>query len=303
MEKPLFSIIIPHKNCPHLLQKCIDSIPKRNDLEIIIVDDNSNKEKVDFEHFPGLDNNNIKVIFTKEGKGAGYARNIGINYAQGKWLLFADADDWYEPNINNLFEKYASDNVHDLVYLNAQYVDENNKIFPFYMSRYISNYLKRKILSEKVLRYGVWTPWTRMVKRSFVEKYQMKFEEIPLANDMKFCLDCSYNTENFDVFPEIVYNYYKPSCGSLTDKHYTHETYMLRLNIKMELNRFYTVVDYPFKWPLWTALSLHRFKTREEKALAKKIRKNFLNNIGGYNFFKDTYYTLFFVFGKILHII
>ena len=49
-----YTIIIPHKNTTDLLRKCIDSIPKRNDVQVIIVDDNSDADKVDFEHFPGL---------------------------------------------------------------------------------------------------------------------------------------------------------------------------------------------------------------------------------------------------------
>lgn len=298
-----FSVIIPHRNCMELLQRCIDSIPKRDDLQIVIVDDNSDTEHVDFEHFPGLGQKNTKVIFTKEGKGAGYARNVGMEYALGKWLLFADADDWYEPCINELFEKFKFDDACDLVYLNAQCIDDDKKTFPFCVSKYISNYLNKKFLSEKVLRYGVWTPWTRMVRKSFVKKHCLRFEEIQLANDMKFGLACSYNADKFDVYPDIVYNYYKPSCGSLTDKHYTPETYMLRLNLKIKLNKFYATVGYPFKWPLWTALSLHRFKTKEDKALARKTRKAFLKDKGGYDILKDLYYTFLYACGKLLNII
>jgi len=65
-----YSIIIPHKNTPDLLQKCIDSIPHREDVQIIVVDDNSDEDKVDFEHFPGLNEKATEVYFTKEGKGA-----------------------------------------------------------------------------------------------------------------------------------------------------------------------------------------------------------------------------------------
>ena len=82
-----FSIIIPHKNLPHLLQRCLDSIPARDDLEIIVVDDDSSEELVDFKSFPGTDRPDVKVIFDKQSKGAGAARNIGINKATGKWLL------------------------------------------------------------------------------------------------------------------------------------------------------------------------------------------------------------------------
>lgn len=49
-----YSFIIPHRNVPHLLQRCIDSIPKRDDIQIIIVDDNSDPKIVNFECFPKL---------------------------------------------------------------------------------------------------------------------------------------------------------------------------------------------------------------------------------------------------------
>ena len=42
-----FTFIIPHKNIPSLLQRCIDSIPQREDVHIVVVDDNSDSCQVD----------------------------------------------------------------------------------------------------------------------------------------------------------------------------------------------------------------------------------------------------------------
>ena len=61
-----YSIIIPHKNSPLLLERCLESIPIRDDLQIIIVDDNSDPEVVNFSKFPGLDRLNTEVYFTKD---------------------------------------------------------------------------------------------------------------------------------------------------------------------------------------------------------------------------------------------
>ena len=58
-----------------------------DEIQIIIIDDNSNSESVDFSHFPGNGRKNTEVLFTKEGKGAGYARNIGLSHARGKWII------------------------------------------------------------------------------------------------------------------------------------------------------------------------------------------------------------------------
>ena len=55
-----YSIIIPHKNIPALLQRCLDSIPSREDIQIIVVDDNSSSTEVNFTKFPG--NNRKDVV-------------------------------------------------------------------------------------------------------------------------------------------------------------------------------------------------------------------------------------------------
>lgn len=117
-----YSIIIPHKNIPNLLQRCLDSIPNREDVQIIVVDDNSDPNIVDFDKFPGLNRSNVEVIFTKEGKGAGYARNTGIKYVKGKWLLFSDADDYFSENVNRLFDDYEN-SVMDVIYIPYKTID------------------------------------------------------------------------------------------------------------------------------------------------------------------------------------
>ena len=58
-----FSIIIPTKNIPDLLQRCLESIPQRSDIEIIVVDDNSDREIVDVKNYPGTNNQQVKIIF------------------------------------------------------------------------------------------------------------------------------------------------------------------------------------------------------------------------------------------------
>ncbi len=47
-------------------------------------------------HFPRWKGQRYEYYLTKEGKGAGYARNIALDYALGEWLVFADADDFFQ---------------------------------------------------------------------------------------------------------------------------------------------------------------------------------------------------------------
>ena len=67
-----YSIIIPSKNLPDLLQRALDSIPRRDGIQVIVVDDASDPGVVDFSAYPGLDDPHVEVVFTKEARGAGY---------------------------------------------------------------------------------------------------------------------------------------------------------------------------------------------------------------------------------------
>jgi glycosyltransferase involved in cell wall biosynthesis len=113
-----YSIIIPHKNTPKLLTRLLNSIPTRDDIEIIIVDDNSSDAIVNFEEFPGIQKKNVTVLFSrKENKGAGYARNYGMAAANGKWLMFADSDDLYnKEKFTETIDKHLSSDADIIFY-------------------------------------------------------------------------------------------------------------------------------------------------------------------------------------------
>ena len=208
-----YSIIIPHKNCPELLDRCLDSIPDRDDLQIIIVDDNSEKK-------PVVKRKDVEVVLLngKQAKGAGRARNIGLEKARGKWLLFADADDCYTDYLPKFLDRFANDNTTDIVYFNAYMFDDNGKVMPLKIERFIKNFTEGKKNAEQDLRYGFWTPWTRMVKREIVEKNAIKFEEVQIGNDAMFGLKVGMASNTIGIEKEMVYGYYKWPNGSKTER-------------------------------------------------------------------------------------
>lgn len=291
-----FSFIIPHKNCPNLLKRCVDSIPVRDDVQIIVVDDNSDEGKK-----PIIDRKEVEVILldSEHSKGAGRARNVGLKYAHGKWLLFADADDYYTEDINVILNKYANDEITDMVILNAQQVDEYGNISSLSINRYISNYLKHRFYSEKVIRYGLWTPWSRMVKKELVDKYSLKYEEVPTGNDMMFCLYCSKYSKTIDVEKTIVYNYLKPTGRSLTNS-YSKEMSSIKPKVDRTFRRrtFYKGVNYAF----------HPSHIRS-RYIAYKTNKKFLRLYNtclreySYSFFEDIINHIRIQIGRMLRIL
>lgn len=200
-----YSIIIPHKNIPSLLRRCLDSIPERDDLEIIVVDDNSKEDTI--RDLQTIHRNNLQIIYTKEGKGAGFARNVGISKAQGKWILFADADDFYEKEFNTFLNDYRNSNV-DCIYFSVTSVnsDTYEKGFrDFLYDDYIAKYNPMKPHSEEWIMFNKWEPWNKMISHELLKKKHIQFEEISRCNDMLFSMFVSLYTKNFKILKQKLY--------------------------------------------------------------------------------------------------
>ena len=63
---PLFSIIIPHYDIPDLLMRCLKSIPVSEDIQVIVVDDNSPDADTYLEKYPELSRPYLEFIHTTE---------------------------------------------------------------------------------------------------------------------------------------------------------------------------------------------------------------------------------------------
>ena len=183
-----FSIIIPHKNIPKLLDRCLNSIPIRDDVQIIVVDDNSDPKKVDFTGFPGLDRSNTEVYFTKESKGAGFARNIGLTKAKGKWLIFADSDDFFNDCFKRLLDSYKDVDA-DLIYFQTNSVDndslEKKNSRGVYYNYWIIKSLEKGEV-EDIIRYRIHPPWGKFFSHKLIKDFNIKFDEVITSNDVMF---------------------------------------------------------------------------------------------------------------------
>ena len=99
-----FSVIIPHRDSVKTLKRLFDTIPCNPDIEIVLVDNSDfpiTKEDVNI-------NRDYKLCWADPKRFAGGARNVGIENAHGKWLVFADADDYFTPNAFDDFYKFAN---------------------------------------------------------------------------------------------------------------------------------------------------------------------------------------------------
>ena len=186
-----FTIIIPHRNIPELLERLIRSIPEREDLEIIVVDDHSDGDIVDFGVFPGKDRKNFLLLSNDGENGAGHARNYALPYATGKWILFADSDDFYNKGFDEFLDDYVNSDA-DVIYFNANSVDTDtfepcNRAD--HLNNFINEYIKDQETGELIMRHMFTEPWCKMIRRSVIVDNRITLDDTSIHEDVKFsCL-------------------------------------------------------------------------------------------------------------------
>jgi len=227
-----FSIIIITWNAKHFLEKCLDSVYRRNkdyDFELIIIDNNSIDGTVKFikENYP-----NAVLIQNDKNRGVAPARNQGFKVANGKYVLILDVDT--ELITENAFEKLA------------EYMDKNKSvgvlgpklIFPggelqltcrkfpsiwvkifnrFEMIPFIRNlrFLREHyMLNEdhnKILNVDYVIGAFQLIRKSLLDKIGYYDESIFYGpEDIDFCLRAKKNKYKVVYYPDIVlYHFYQ----------------------------------------------------------------------------------------------
>lgn len=269
-----YSIIIPHKNTPDLLQKCLDSIPRSEDIQIIVVDDNSDADKVNFKLFPGIDDPTVEVYLTKEGRGAGYARNIGMSHAVGKWLVFADADDFFNPCFAEAMDDFR-DVECDVVFFKGTSIK-----LPDGSPSNRGDEFNRRV--DIALQTGDYTlpllfssPWKKFFLRSFIVDNYIYFNEVQWGNDVVFMAKVARAAERCNASPLEIYCFTESSNSLMTNKSLRQA--LVRLNQECQqvivLRPKYGKEESLYYWLFYTWLNVYKMsKIKAIENLPKTLK-------------------------------
>ena len=231
-----YSIIVPYRDKYELFLKAVDSIADRKDIQIIIVD-NSPRQLSDDE-IPVKKLSEITYVTSSITGGAGCARNVGLKYAEGEYLLFLDADDYFTPGAFAAFDRYL-DKKYDIVFFNLTSI----RLYDGTMSsRHVqySNHLKDwiKTNDERWLRYRWPIPIAKMYLTSFVKEGGFTFEEIPVQNDAWFSCVTGHSAARITGDMDIVYCITEGNVGQSLTKTITRENAFIRYCTRIRINLF-----------------------------------------------------------------
>ena len=178
------SIIVPIYNVEQYIRKCLDSILRQGihdaEYEVILVNDGSKDGSVaiceeycqKYSHFR---------LINQENQGVSVARNNGIVHAQGKYIVFVDADDYLLDNgLNLAFEHFRERDDIDVIHYYSSYDNwEKNEI---------DNTIDFDGMGhDYILKVGLPSfCWLCFYRKEFLDKHQLRFKKYIVGEDQLF---------------------------------------------------------------------------------------------------------------------
>lgn len=209
---PFVSVIIPVYNVEKYLEQCIESVlnQKLNNAEIILVDDGSPDGCPQICDKYANRHSCIKVIH-KENGGLSSARNAGISAAEGKYIIFMDSDDWWNPDINvqsmlnyvaenqttEMFLFTGYDYITDVGFLKRNEHDNLKNIRTDDVEHYYSDLLSNGNLEVSAA--------TKIISKSFLVNEGLYFQEGILSEDNQWMIRVLRKLRTVKIIDEPLY--------------------------------------------------------------------------------------------------
>lgn len=206
MKNPTVSIIVPVYNTGRYLRTCLCSVARQTlgDVEVVIVDDGSTDGSTSICDEFGMRYG--WTVIHQQNQGLSIARNVGIDHANGNYLLFVDSDDHIAPSLCEEVCKYASETGADLVRF---FYCEDTKIG---MRELKSQYrLPEGRIDTDVDRlrcaYAAGPMvWKFLIKRDILTP-ELRFVAGAVYEDMDFTARLALLSRNMHVYHECLYRY------------------------------------------------------------------------------------------------
>lgn len=186
LEEKKISIIIPAYNVEKYIAKCLDSVINQSykNLEVIVVDDGSKDRTGCIIDDYSAKDNRIRAVHQPNG-GSPNARNTGMKYANGDYVMFLDSDDWIEPKCCKVIVSEMQKDKADLVFF-EYYKEYKNKTVQ------MKTYPHEKLIynrdgKQEFFLYDMRTitPWGKIYSAEILHKCEYN-ESLRTAEDVEF---------------------------------------------------------------------------------------------------------------------
>lgn len=205
------SVIIPVYNVAPVVEQSLKSALNQtySDIEYIIVNDCSTDNSMDVvnrvileEQYIGKE---VHIIEHEVNKGLSAARNSGMNYASGEYVFFMDSDDMIVPDCIEIqvdtIERYDA----DMTDFCLNVIGGRNILREVTVECCISD--KEEIMASFFRGTMHFSAWNKLVKKSLLDQYAVKFEEGLIYEDWVWTFQLLPHVNSIAFSPRKTYNY------------------------------------------------------------------------------------------------
>ena len=222
-----FSIITPNYKSGDMLLRAHQSLlPNKCGFEHIVIDDFSQDDSLRCLIESG-NQKNLVPIWLDKNAGPGHARNQGLSIASGEYILFLDADDYFEPVALDDLEKLIYQNDKPDLIVFDYFMIKTSKTIASKNTSELEILNQESLLKDFMLDKIVSSPWCKCIKADIAKKYQ--FPNLRVQEDSLYNFSIFSLCRNAIYLHKPLYNFDKSFSGSLTTKDFT----------KCEMLRFY----------------------------------------------------------------
>jgi glycosyltransferase involved in cell wall biosynthesis len=207
-EMPLISVVIPlynvEKYVDYMLRSLIDQTYKK--FELILVDDGSTDKTVEnVERILGASDCSWKLLRKKNG-GAASARNYGINYAKGEWVICPDSDDYFAPQMIERLLSEATKADSKCAFTNYETAELTNFKNKFFTEKNVKTYSAEKMQHLFLERKLQLISPGLLLHKSIAEKIKYN-EECPYDEDVFYVWEVLFNVDKVTFIDSNYYQY------------------------------------------------------------------------------------------------
>lgn len=200
----MISVIIPVYNAEKYIDRCINSILAQtyNDWELFLIDDGSQDSSLKIIKEYEQKDSRITVVH-QENKGAGAARNKGLDVVSGEYVVFVDSDDYIEQQYFEILTKHDE----DIVFIDVNRRDEDGKIIAEEKLSMLKGMSKDDILRGQMTGKILWGGVRKAAKRQLLNENSIKYSQHKIGEEAIYSFLLLYYAQSFSFIDTPVYNY------------------------------------------------------------------------------------------------